>query len=130
MTYAGLKSLIHAGVQPDDPGIQAATAWLRKFYSVQENPGLGQQGLFYYYHTFAKALDVAGIDTFEDASGGQHDWRQELSAHLLSLQQPNGSWVNREARWYEGDPNLVTAYALLALRYCTPQAAVPQPASD
>ena len=28
------------------------------------------------------------------------------------------SWINKQDRWYEGDPDLVTAYALLALVYC------------
>ena len=37
---------------------------------------------------------------------------------LASLQQKNGSWINEADRWYEGDPNLVTAYCLIALRYC------------
>ncbi len=120
MTYAGLKSMIYAGVGPDDPRVRAANEWIRKFYSVQENPGLGQQGLFYYYHTFSKALSVMGVEEFEDAAGVKHDWRKELAEHLFHLQQPNGSWVNPTNRWYEGDPNLVTAYALLALRYCAP----------
>jgi squalene-hopene/tetraprenyl-beta-curcumene cyclase len=37
---------------------------------------------------------------------------------LAARQQPNGSWVNKNERWLEGDPNLVTGYALLALSYC------------
>lgn len=118
MTYAGLKSMIYAGLTEDDPRVAAATNWIRKFYSLDENPGLGQQGLYYYYHTFAKALAAADFDSFEDHEGVQHDWRQELRAHLASLQQDNGSWVNPTDRWYEGDPNLVTAYALLALEQC------------
>ena len=83
---------------------------------------MGQQGLFYYYHTFAKALSVMGVEQFEDADGVRHDWRQELASHLESIQLDNGSWVNSESRWYEGDPNLVTAYTLLALKYCAPPA--------
>ena len=35
--------------------------------------------------------------------------------HLLDLQQSDGSWVNRNNRWWEKDPVLVTAYALIAL---------------
>ena len=58
MTYAGLKSMIHAGVGPDDPRVKAAVEWLRKHYSLDENPGMGKSGLYYYYHTFAKALDA------------------------------------------------------------------------
>jgi squalene-hopene/tetraprenyl-beta-curcumene cyclase len=122
MTYAGLKSMIYAGVKPDDPRVKAATEWVRKFYTLQENPGMGQQGLYYYYHTFAKALSVLEVEQFEDAAGVKHDWRKELAEHLLAQQQPNGSWVNKEPRWYEGDPNLATAYTLLALKYCGPQA--------
>lgn len=118
MTYAGLKSMIYAGLTEDDPRVAAATNWLRRFYTLEENPGMGQQGLFYYFHTFAKALDAAGFDTFEDDQGDQHDWRAELKTHLAELQQDNGSWVNPTDRWYEGDPNLVTAYALLALERC------------
>ena len=31
------------------------------------------------------------------------------------MQKDDGSWINGNARWLEGDPNLVTAYSLLAL---------------
>jgi squalene-hopene/tetraprenyl-beta-curcumene cyclase len=91
---------------------------LKKHYDLDSNPGMGQAGLFYYYQTFAKALDALGQDTFEDADGNKHDWRQELIAELASRQQADGSWVNATSRWLEGDPNLVTGYALLALAYC------------
>src|SRR5262249_2825839 len=37
MTYAGLKSMIYAGVGPDDPRVKAATSWIRQHYSVDEN---------------------------------------------------------------------------------------------
>ena len=50
-----------------------------------------------------------------------HDWRSELVGELVHSQRQNGSWVNENDRWMEGDPNLVTAYALLALSYCRPQ---------
>ncbi len=118
MTYAGLKSMIYAGLTKDDQRVQAATEWIKRFYTLEENPGVGQQGLFYYYHTFAKTLSVLGVGQFEDADGQKHDWRKELAEHLFTLQQDNGSWLNPTDRWYEGDPNLVTAYALLALSYC------------
>ena len=120
MTYAGLKSMIYAGLTEDDQRVKAATAWIKQFYTLEENPGVGQQGLFYYYHTFSKTLDILGVDQFEDASGEKHDWRKELAEHLFSIQLDNGSWVNPQDRWYEGDPNLVTAYSLLALEYCEP----------
>jgi len=121
MTYAGLKSMIYAGVKKDDPRITAALSWIRRNYSVSRNPGLGQQGLYYYYHTFAKSLAVLNLDFLEDNGGVAHDWRAELFEQLSRLQKPNGSWVNRAPRWYEGDPNLSTAYTLLALSYCQPR---------
>ena len=120
MTYAGLKSMIYAGVGEDDPRVKAAVSFLREHYSLEDNPGVGQQGLFYYYHTMAKALDALGEAKFADASGTQHDWKAELIAKLSELQQPDGSWVNPNTRWMEGDPNLVSGYTLMALAYCKP----------
>lgn len=120
MTYAGLKSMIYAGVGAEDPRVQAAVDFLRKHYSLDDNPGVGQQGLFYYYHTMAKALDAFGEANFADASGIEHDWKAELLDKLSELQQPDGSWVNPNTRWMEGDPNLVSGYALLALAHCKP----------
>ncbi|MGD0897767.1 MAG: prenyltransferase/squalene oxidase repeat-containing protein [Thermoguttaceae bacterium] len=118
MTYAGLKSMLYAGVGPDDPRVKAATQWAQQHYDLKTNPGLGGDGLYYYYHVFAKALAAAGTDRFDDARGVKHDWRRELAEELAARQRPNGSWANPESRWLEGDPNLVTGYALLALSYC------------
>lgn len=119
MTYAGLKSMIYAGLTADDPRVVAAMSFIRKNYDLQDNPGMGKQGLFYYYHTFAKALNVAGVDVLDDADGKPHDWREELAKQLITLQQKDGSWVNSGSeRWMEGDRQLVTAYALLALKHC------------
>jgi squalene-hopene/tetraprenyl-beta-curcumene cyclase len=121
MTYAGLKSMIHAGLTSEDPRVKAAFTWIQRFYTVDENPGLGQHGLYYYFHTFAKALATLDIDYLEDAEGVKHDWRRDMADKLAELQRSNGSWVNRAERWYEGDPNLSTAYGLLALGYCDPK---------
>ncbi len=118
MTYAGLKSMIFAGVDKDDPRVKAAVEWARQHYTLEENPGLGPQGLYYYFHTFAKALDAIGEPIVVDDEGVKHDWRQELIDALAKRQQPNGSWINENDRWLEADPNLVTGYSLLALSYC------------
>ena len=118
MTYAGLKSMIFAGVGPDDERVKAAVAWLKKNYSLKTNPGMEDAGLYYYYHTFAKALDALGQEEFTQADGTKHDWREELAAELARRQHDDGSWTNSNARWMEGDANLVTGYALLALSYC------------
>ena len=121
MTYAGLKSMIYAGLTPEDPRVKAAIEWITKFYSVDENPGLGQQGVLYYYQMFAKALSTMDLDTIQDAQGKQHDWRKELAEHLFKLQQENGAWLNKNDRWYEGNPDLGTAYVLIALKHCEPK---------
>ncbi len=121
MTYAGLKSMIYAGVSRDDPRVKAAYKWIQQHYELDENPGMGDNGLYYYYHTFAKALATMSDDHVVDADGKSHDWRGELVTQLASQQKSDGSWVNKNARWLEGDPNLVTAYSLLALSYCQPK---------
>jgi squalene-hopene/tetraprenyl-beta-curcumene cyclase len=120
MSYAGLKSMIYAGVKADDPRIVAVTKWLRKNYSVSENPGMGPNGLFYYYHTMGKSLAALGQDQFEDSRGKQHDWKNELAVELIKRQNAEGFWVNDATRWMEGDPNLCTAFALITLSYCKP----------
>jgi squalene-hopene/tetraprenyl-beta-curcumene cyclase len=120
MTYAGLKSMIYAGLGPDDPRVKAATTWISKNYDLKTNPGLGGEGLYYYYHVFAKALATMGLPQIEDAQGVKHDWKRELVDELAKRQRPNGSWLNPTSRWLESDPNLVTCYALLALAYCKP----------
>ena len=123
MTYAGLKSMIFAGVSKDDPRVKGAIGWIKKNYSLKKNPGMGRgnlgaQGLYYYYHVFAKALDAIQVEELEDADGKKHPWRKELLAELSQRQQKDGSWINTESdRWMESNPNLVTGYALLALSY-------------
>lgn len=115
MSYAGLLSFIYAGMDAADPRIQAVLEWLSKHYSVEENPGLGEQGLFYYYHTMAKALTTAGRTFIQLPGGEKIDWREDLATRLLNLQKGNGSWVNDTGRWMESDPVLTTSYVLLAL---------------
>jgi squalene-hopene/tetraprenyl-beta-curcumene cyclase len=124
MTYAGIKSMIYCGVSKDDLRVKKAYEWVTKHYTVDENPGMpkarSQWGLYYYYHTMAKTLDVLGIDELVDANGIRHDWRADITAALAKRQRPDGSWLN-ENHWLENDPNLVTGYALMALGYCKPK---------
>ncbi len=120
MTYAGLKSFLYAGVSRDDVRVQAAFDWIGRNYDLKSNPGMGQQGLFYYYHVFAKTLQAVGEPIVVDSAGVQHNWRNDLVAQLAQSQNQDGSWINSADRWYESDPNLVSSYALLALSYCQP----------
>lgn len=117
MTYVGIKSMIYANVDRNDPRITAAMEWIQNHYSVDTNPGMGLQGLYYYYHTFAKALRVHGTESIKTAAGEQA-WRKDLSEKLMQLQKEDGHWINTEPRWFESDPVLVSCYSLLALRLC------------
>lgn len=116
MTYAGLKSMLYAGVSPDDFRVKAALKFLSKNYSVSNNPGMGPAGHFYYLQTMSKALAIVGKDTFASESG-DHAWKADILDQLAKTQKVDGSWTNPEPRWMEGDPNLVTAYALLTLAH-------------
>jgi squalene-hopene/tetraprenyl-beta-curcumene cyclase len=124
MTYAGIKSMIYCGVSKEDPRFKKAFEWITKNYTVDANPGmpkeLAQRGLYYYYHTMAKSLSAMDLKEVTDADGKKHDWRKDLTDALAKRQKADGSWVNETDRWMEGDPNLVTGYALMALSYCKP----------
>jgi squalene-hopene/tetraprenyl-beta-curcumene cyclase len=115
VSYAGLLSYIYADLIPDDPRVTAAYDWLRRNYTLDENPGMGPQGLYYYYHTMAKALTAYGVVEIELANGEKVPWRKQLGLKLLNLQQKDGSWANDNNRWWEKDPSLVTAYSVLSL---------------
>jgi squalene-hopene/tetraprenyl-beta-curcumene cyclase len=120
MTYAGFKSMLYAELDRTDPRVKAALEWIRGHYTLDSNPNMpgeqSKEGLYYYYHTFARALDAWGEDVIRDGEGTEHRWRDELCRKLISLQKDNGSWVNEKDRWYEGNSHLVTAYSVLALQ--------------
>ncbi len=115
MTYAGLKSMIYAGLTRDDPRIKAALEYIKGHYTLDENPGQGQRGLYYYYQTFARAMNLLGAPTILDSEGRSHDWKRELIAALVKRESENGGWVNPDDRFMEGDPNITTSFALIAL---------------
>lgn len=115
MSYAGLLSFIYAKLGADDPRVIAVREWLGKNYTLTENPGMGAQGLYYYYQTMAKALTAANINQLKLDGGKEVDWRNELGGKLLASQRENGSWVNDNGRWMESNSVLVTAFTVLAL---------------
>ena len=125
MTYAGLKSMIYAGLTHDDPRVKAAWAWISKNFTVDANPGMQvndpklgdmtRYGLYYYYHTMARALNAYDSPVIVDSKGNKHDWRVELIEKLASTQQQDGSWQG-DKRWMEDKPLLATAYSILALQ--------------
>jgi len=120
MTYTGFKSMLYAGVDRDDPRVQAAFEWIRKYWRLDSNPNLplaqSKEGLYYYYLVLAKALRAYGRAVIVDLGGVEHNWRKELIAALAERARDDGSWANDADRWNEGSPVLVTAYAVLALQ--------------
>ena len=118
MGYTGLKSMIFAGLTKEDPRVKAAEKWITDHYSVENNPGMGSAGLYYYYHTFAAGLSASGVKTIDDAEGTRHDWKADLISELAKRQNDDGSWSNDNQRWFENDKNLATSFALMALSYC------------
>jgi squalene-hopene/tetraprenyl-beta-curcumene cyclase len=124
MTYAGLLSYIYADLKRDDPRVVAAYGWLRRNFTLEENPGLGPSGQFYYFHTMAKALSAYGVESLYLKNGAMVNWRSQLIEKLIELQGRDGAWANEQsARWMEKDPVLATSYAVLALTH----ALKPQP---
>ena len=111
ISYAGLLSYIYADMDKNDPRVKAVVKWLDENFTLDENPGMGAQGLFYYFHTMTKALTLAEIDTI-----GGKPWREPLALKLLNLQKSDGSWQNDNARWWEKDQPLVTSYCVITLR--------------
>lgn len=123
ITYAGFKSYIYANLDRDDPRVQAAYHWIGENYTLEENPGVGTDGLYYYFVTFSRALDAWGMTTIpvysQDAktSPVEHDWANDLIDRLATLQNDDGSFKSVDSRWMEDNPVLITAYSLLALQH-------------
>lgn len=118
MTYAGLKSYLYCNVTRKDPRVQAAWNWLRANYDVNQNPRIGDDGLYYYYHTMSKTLSLWGEKSFVDANGTKRVWAPDLTAAIVRQQKPDGSWVNKNPRWRENNPDLATGYVLISLANC------------
>jgi squalene-hopene/tetraprenyl-beta-curcumene cyclase len=115
VTYAGLLSYSWANVKKDDERVQAVAKWIRDNYTVDENPGMGQKTVYYYYMVFAKALQALGEPTIVDARGRSHNWRQDLGRKLLALQHADGYWVNDVKDELQDNKVLVTAFTMSAI---------------
>ena len=117
VTSAGIYSRLLIGVDKADPRVQAAYKWLTTNYTLDSNFGTNSKmTMFYYYRAFSKVMSAYGECEFVDARGQRHNWRNELADKLVSLQNPDGSWVNRDANAYwEDKPELATSWAVMAL---------------
>ena len=117
MSYSGLLSLVYSDLDESDQRVKAVLNWLSDNYTLEENPGLGSQGLYYYYHAMAKSLVAANKPTLDGKEGLKIDWRSDLAATVINGQREDGSWINNKAsRWMENEPVLVTSYAIMTLQ--------------
>lgn len=114
-SYAGLLSYVYADLKRDDPRVIAVLDWLRANYTLEENPGMGPQGLYYYLHLLTKGLTAARVEVLETKNGAKINWRRDVALRLMNLQQKDGSWTNANARWWEKETALTTSYSLIAL---------------
>ncbi len=115
ISYAGLLSYVYADLKQDDPRVAAVMSWLKDNWTVDENPAMGQQGLYYYLHLMTKGLTICNVDELTFNNGKSVDWRRAVATKLLDLQKGDGSWQNAAGRWWEKDPALVTAYSVITL---------------
>ena len=121
MTYAGLLSLIYAQVDRNDPRVKSAFDWAVENWSLDENPGMQAQGLYYFYNILAKGMAAYDQDVLVLKDGKRVNWRREMLTKLIALQKTDpsseqGYWVNDNNRWWEKDPVLVTSYSLIAMQ--------------
>ena len=85
---------------PDDPRVKAAVKWIGMHYDLASNPGMGEVGLYYYYHTFAKALDAMQSDTFVDQQGVKHSQICIVANRVFSLEpRPASPAAPEETPW-------------------------------
>ncbi len=112
MTYAGFKSLVYANIDPDDPRMASAWKWIQENYTLEENPGMGHEGYYYYLVTMARALDALGVDEING-----RNWREEMIDTIHELQYTNGAYKVLNPRWMENNDVLIAAYALIALQH-------------
>ncbi|MCE9615147.1 MAG: terpene cyclase/mutase family protein [Lentisphaerae bacterium] len=120
ITYAGLLALVFADVSREDVRVRSALKWAQHHWTLDENPGLGQEGRFFFYHVLTRALDATRVDVINRDDGSAVNWREAVARKLIDLQRIDpatgaGYWMNDIGRYWENDPVLVTSYALLAL---------------
>ncbi len=118
MSYAAVLSMCSAKLTKADPRVRNALDYCTKYWSVDENPGMGNQGLYYYYDILARALSAADVEELFTEDGKTIYWKQQLAAKLISLQKEDGSWANENNRFWESDPVLCTSFAMIVLELC------------
>jgi len=120
MTYAGMLALVHANVSRDDVRVKSAFEWAAAHWTLDENPGMGAQGVYFFYNILTKCLKAYGQDLVPIKDKEPLNWKAEVAKKLVSLQRiepknGEGYWKNDVNRYWEDNPVLTTAYTLRAL---------------
>ena len=127
--YEDLLPMVYLELSPEQQIVLRARNALVSRYTPEKNPDLtarygeqgfleGKQGKFYYWLNVARTMTTLRERELVTSDGVRHDWASEIAAQLLAAQRGDGAWVNSEARWWEGEPGITTAYAVLALKLC------------
>lgn len=119
ITYAGLLSMLHSNLSKSDTRVASAIDWASKHWTLEENPGMGEQGLYFFYNIIARAMSASKLEEIPRASGADIKWREEVVVKVISLMQKDGSWINKNGRFWENDPVLSTAYSVIALEFAS-----------
>jgi squalene-hopene/tetraprenyl-beta-curcumene cyclase len=124
ITYAGLLALVYCELEPTDPRVRSTLDWASRHWTLEENPGVGDQGLYFFYNVIGRSLTAAGIKEISVAGedGKTINWSDELIKKVSSLQKENGIWVNKNGRFWENDPVLSTSYSILSLAFASGKA--------
>jgi len=117
MTFAGLKSLMFTKESNrSDPRVKAAWGWIQRNYDFNTHPGVGTTAYYYYLQTAASALEAYG-EAIVPGGSTPRLWASDLIAKLIYLQKEDGSWKNDDRKYWEGNPLLVTARAVISLNH-------------
>ena len=133
ITYSGLLALVYCNLDRTDPRVRSAVDWTARHWTLEENPGVGDQGLYFFYDIVSRALSAAGLETIPriagdseggdppaggaDGAAGRIAWRAEVIGKVCSLQKEDGSFVNANGRFWENDPVLCTSYSAISLAF-------------
>ncbi|MCJ8328713.1 MAG: terpene cyclase/mutase family protein [Lentisphaeria bacterium] len=110
LSLGALKSLNHASAKKDSVEIKKGFDWFNKNFSVKENSGLKDGGLYYYYYMLSSTMNKYTVKYINKSN-----WRKQLLIELLGKQKGDGNWVNQNKLWLENDPVLCTSYAIIAM---------------
>ncbi len=117
MSFAGLKSLIFTQAKKDDPRVKAVWGWIKANYDFNQHPGMGMVSYFYYLQTAAGALEAYGVTSVPDAKGRERNWIADMLTKVMSLQKDDGAWKNDNPKYWEGNPLLATARAVITMNH-------------